>query len=107
MDILHNLQNNSNSFMDSKQVEDFRKEVEERLAIVQARYTIDRFEGNVAICEDRQTGEMKEINREDLPKEAREGMIIKQVGERFEIDEVEQDIVSKRIKNKMDNLWNN
>lgn len=40
-------------------------------------YTIDRFEGNFAVCEDRDTGEMVNFKRDDLPQNAREGSILK------------------------------
>ena len=70
-------------------------------------YTIDRFEGDFAVCEDRDTGEMVDFKRDDLPQNAREGSILKYSNGKFEIDSKQEQEVSERIKQKMDNLWNN
>ena len=70
-------------------------------------YTIDRFEGDLAVCEDGETKEMINIKRKDLPEDSREGSILKLKNGKFELDLEEEEKVEKRIKEKMDNLWNN
>jgi len=90
-------------------IENFMKEIESRLKNMQEEkeYTIDRFEGDLAVCEDRETKEMINIKRKDLPEDSREGSILKLKNGKFELDLEEEEKVEKRIKEKMDNLWNN
>lgn len=89
--------------------ENFMKEIESRLKNMQEEkeYTIDRFEEDLAVCEDRKTKEMINIKRTDLPKDSHEGSILKLKNGKFELDLEEEEKVEKRIKEKMDNLWNN
>lgn len=90
-------------------IENFMKEIESRFKNMQEEkvYTIDRFEGDLAVCEDRKTKEMINIKRKDLPEYSREGSILKLNNGKFELDLEEEEKVEKRIKEKMDNLWNN
>lgn len=90
-------------------IENFMKEIESRFKNMQEEkeYTIDRFEGDLAVCEDRKTKEMINIKRKDLPEDSREGSILKLKNGKFELDLEEEEKVEKRIKEKMDNLWNN
>ncbi|MFQ6944004.1 MAG: DUF3006 domain-containing protein [Clostridia bacterium] len=50
---------------------------------------------------------MVNFKRDDLPQNAREGSILKYSNGKFEIDSKQEQEVSERIKQKMDNLWNN
>lgn len=90
-------------------IENFMKEIESRFKNMQEEkvYTIDRFEGDLAVCEDRKTKEMINIKRKNLPEDSREGSILKLKNGKFELDLEEEEKVEKRIKEKMDNLWNN
>ena len=90
-------------------IENFMKEIESRFKNMQEEkvYTIDRFEEDIAVCEDRDTKEMINIKRTDLPKDSHEGSILKLKNGKFELDLEEEEKVEKRIKEKMDNLWNN
>lgn len=91
-------------------ISEFLKELEKGLRNMNneiKEYTIDRFEGDFAVCEDRDTGEMVDFKRDDLPQNAREGSILKYSDGKFEIDSKQEQEVSERIKQKMDNLWNN
>lgn len=90
-------------------IENFMKEIESRFKNMQEEkvYTIDRFERDLAVCEDRKTKEMINIKRKDLPEDSREGSILKLKNGKFELDLEEEEKVEKRIKEKMDNLWNN
>lgn len=70
-------------------------------------YVIDRFEGDIAICESRKTKEILKINKKDLPKDIQEGTIIKEIEKgKFEKEANLEKEVSDRIKAKMDDLWN-
>lgn len=90
-------------------IENFMREIESRFKNMQEEkvYTIDRFEGDLAVCEDRETKEMINIKRKDLPEDSREGSILKLKNGKFELDLEEEEKVEKRIKEKMDNLWSN
>jgi maltodextrin utilization protein YvdJ len=84
------------------------KELENKLKNMEEgqQITIDRFEGEYAVCENRQTNEMINIKKEDLPKNVKEGTILKFENNKYIIDEKEQENVEQRIKQKMDKLWN-
>ncbi len=90
-------------------VSNFIKEMEEKLQNMNniKEYTVDRFEGNMAICEDRETKEMINIKIEDLPSEIKEGSILAYKNGKFTINKEKEQEISERITQKMDNLWNN
>lgn len=91
-------------------ISEFLKELEKGLINMNneiKEYTIDRFEGDFAVCEDRDTGEMVDFKRDDLPQNAKEGSILQYSNGKFELDSKQEQEVSERIKQKMDNLWNN
>ena len=68
---------------------------------------IDRFEENIAVCENRANGQIKEIHIVYLPEEAREGTVLKYEDGRYVVDKQMQEEISNRIKRKMDDIWNN
>lgn len=57
---------------------------------------IDRFEENFAVCERQDNGKMVDIERNLIPKEAMEGMTIKQEEDKYVID-YENCIVTKKV----------
>ncbi len=85
----------------------FVKQLSEVLERMEQELVVDRFEDNIAICEDRKTGKIVEINRDELPSNIKEGNVLKYQNGKYEIDEKKQEEISNRIKNKMDSLWNN
>ena len=87
-------------------IEDFQRELTNKLDEMETKFTVDRFEGNLAILENRETGEMVSINKEELPSNAKEGTILKLENNKYELDLEEQNKVEERIKNKMNKLWN-
>ena len=68
-------------------------------------YTIDRFEENMAILEDRKTGKMKNIEKEKIPENTKEGDIIKCINGKYFKDEKETIQVENEIEEKYKNLW--
>lgn len=66
------------------------------------RFTIDRFEGNFAVCEG-EGRKMSNILRSVLPAGAKEGTAIIFDGKEYTIDA--DTTTSERIKRKMDSLW--
>ncbi len=68
-------------------------------------YTIDRFEENMAVIEDRKTGKMKNISKEKLPIQSKEGDIIKCINGKYFLDIEETEKIEKDMQEKYNNLW--
>lgn len=84
----------------------FIKELTERLEMMEKQLVVDRFEENIAVCEDRTTGKTYNIELKNLPQDVREGDIIKLENGKYVKDEKEKEEISDRINEKMNNLWN-
>lgn len=69
-------------------------------------YTLDRFEDDYAILENRLTGQMQEIPKEIIPKEAKEGDILKLIAGKYVIDIETTNQQKEYIKLLMDKLKN-
>ncbi len=67
---------------------------------------IDRFEGNFAVCEDRESGKMHNIEISKLPKDVNEGDVIKFKNNQYSIDKEKNKEIQERINNKIKNLFN-
>ncbi|WP_053955463.1 DUF3006 domain-containing protein [Inediibacterium massiliense] len=65
---------------------------------------IDRFEGSYAICEDEEKN-MISMEKEKLPKEAKEGDVLFVSEERIIIDYEETNKRKKEIEKIIDDLW--
>lgn len=87
-------------------INEFIKEIKERLEKMEQELVIDRFEGNIAICEDRKLGEKIEILKENLEEGLKEGDIIKQEKGKYIKQKEVQKETEKRIEEKMNKLWN-
>ena len=68
-------------------------------------FVIDRFEAEFAVCEDRETGRMINIKKEDLPEEVEEGDVLKYKNFTYEIDYEEKQKIEERINEKVKNLF--
>jgi len=69
------------------------------------KFIIDRFEGNYAILQNSETTEMSEIEKTELPDEAKEGDVLLFEGGEFVVDNEETMRRAKRIADKMDSIW--
>ncbi len=69
-------------------------------------FTVDRIEEDIAILEDRSTGKLYDIKKEELPDNIKSGDIIKKINGKFFMDQLETKSVKKRIEDKMNDLWN-
>lgn len=67
--------------------------------------TVDRFEGDMAVLEDRKNNKMINVKREELPSDIKEGDILKMINGKYFIDRDFTQEISERIKKKMDDLW--
>lgn len=68
------------------------------------KYTIDRFEGTFAVCEDEQ-GTMINISIDLIPQTATEGDVLIYSSDRYAVDTGETNKRKKNIQNLMDELW--
>lgn len=86
-------------------VNEFIKEIIERLKQMEEELVIDRYEGDIAICEDRKTGNIKEIPKGNIEEGLKEGSVIKLQNGIYVQDKEKQQEIEQKIKEKMDNLW--
>lgn len=100
-----NLLNNISRGQNEIDMEEFQRELTNKLEEMENKFTVDRFEGDMAVLENRDTGEIFNVNRNDLPQKVKEGTILKLNNNKYEIDLEEQKIVEDRIKDKMNKLW--
>lgn len=66
---------------------------------------IDRFEDDIAVCENRNTGEMLNIEKSKLPEDVKEKDVIILKNNNYEISKEEKEKIEDRIKNKVQNLF--
>ena len=66
---------------------------------------VDRFEGNIAVCEDRETGEMTNIEITKLPEGVLEGDVLNYKNGEYTIDVEKRKEIEDRINNKVKNLF--
>ena len=105
LDIFNNLgqnisENSSNNFLKNF-LNDLKSYLDKNS---NSLYTLDRFEDNFAILENRNTKEMTNIPISNIPSNAKEGDILKHSNGSYVIDYEETKVVSDRIREKMDNL---
>lgn len=68
---------------------------------------VDRIEGDIAVCENRRSKRILQINVARLPAEIREGTVLKYKRGTFSIAMQTQKIIAERIQEKMNDLWEN
>ena len=69
-------------------------------------FSIDRLEENEVVLENRKDGSKINLDKEKLPKEIKEGDIVKKINGKYILDISRTISERERIKNKMDDLWN-
>jgi len=100
-----NLFQNIANEMKKIEITTFIEEISERLKQMEEELVIDRFEGEVAICEDRKTGEKKEIRKELLEEGMKEGSVIKKENGKYVQMKQRQEEIEDRINQKMKQIW--
>ena len=89
------------------QISKFINQIKEKIKNMgEEIWVVDRFEGNFAICENRETKEIRKINLKELPENLKEGNVLKLQSNKYELDLEEQQNIEKRIAEKMKNIWN-
>lgn len=94
IDELKSYLNQSNSLKNSKSLN----------TTSDALFTLDRYEGEYAICEDRNTGKIFNVSKDQLPQNAKEGDILIFKDNTYQIDYKSTQTISKHINNLFDNL---
>lgn len=84
-------------------LQDFLKQLSERLEKMEEVLVIDRIEGDIAVCENRKNGKMKNVSLSDLPKNIQEGNVLKWKDGKYEIDTSKE--IENRIEQKMKDVW--
>lgn len=101
------IQNNNYVTNEKVNLENFIKNIIEEISLMDEVWVIDRIEGNIAVCENRSNKRKKEINVSNLPKNIKEGTVLKYEKGGYVIDKEMQNSIEMDIKEKMKNIWNN
>ena len=108
LDLFNNLGKNISSDSANNFLENFINQLKSYLdKNSNPMYTLDRFEGNFAVLENRTTKEMTDIPISNIPSNAKEGDILKLSNGSYIVDYEETRTVSDKIREKMDNLKSN
>ena len=73
---------------------------------VNQEFSVDRIEENIIVLENRENGEIVDIEKNKLAFEVQEGDILKYINGRYILYEEKTRGETKKIKEIMDNLWN-
>lgn len=79
-------------------------ELAQKLNAVQ-EYTLDRYEGNMAVLENRETGKIEHIDKSKLPDNLEEGSILKCINGKYIFDRAKTEEISEQIHQRTKNLW--
>lgn len=101
------IQNNNHTKNEEKNFNDFIQTILKEINLMDEVWVIDRIENNIAICENRANRRKIEINVSELPKEIKEGTVLKYRKGGYVIDTDLQKSLEKNIKEKMQNIWDN
>lgn len=89
---------------ETKKINDsFSKELENHLT--NSKFSVDRFEGNFAVCENLETGEIVNIEKSLLPENVKEGSILKYENNTYILEITETISKQENIKNIVNNLF--
>lgn len=108
LNLFHSLEKSitENSLV-SKLLKTFEQKLNENtdLSLIESHlYTLDRFEGNVAVCEDRETKEMLDIPISQIPENAVEGDILSYENNSLSIEKEKTQEARKSIQDLVNSL---
>lgn len=108
LDLFNNLGKNISSDSSNNFLENFINELKSYLdKNSNPMFTLDRFEGDFAVLENRNTKEMTDIPISNILSNAKEGDILKLSNGSYVVDYEETRTVSDKIREKMNNLKSN
>lgn len=80
-------------------------ELAKKLDAIQ-EFSIDRFEEDIAVLENRENGKKINIERNKLPNNIKEGDILKCINGKYSLDKERTQEETNRLRSKMNDLWN-
>lgn len=83
--------------------QDFIKQLSERLEKMEETLVVDRIEEDIAVCENRKDGKIKNIELSKLPNGIKDGDIIIFENGKYKIDTSKN--IEQTIEKKMKNVW--
>lgn len=92
--------NNTNKISNNSFSNELKKSIEKSVS-----FSIDRFEGNFAVCENKETNEMVNIEKSLLPENCKEGDIINFKNGVYILDKQSTIAQQDEIKNMVTNLF--
>lgn len=95
-----NIENNNKTDINNSFSKELKNSIEKK-----SQFSIDRFEGDFAICENKETNEMININKSLLPSNCKEEDIIKLENGVYIIDKATTNAEQEEIKNMVNNLF--
>jgi hypothetical protein len=72
--------------------------------VSEVKVIIDRFEGNLAVCE-KEDGSFLDINSQSLPSGAKEGDVLMINGDQITVDKSRTQERRKKINSLMEDMW--
>lgn len=84
-------------------LQDFIKQLAERLEKMEETLVVDRIEEDIAVCENRKNGKIKNIELSKLPNGIKDGDIIIFENGKYKIDTSKN--IEQTIEEKMKNVW--
>lgn len=85
--------------------DDVELELAQKLDALQ-EFSVDRIEENIIVLENRENGEIINIEKSKLQFKVQEGDILKYINGRYILDEEKTRSETESIKEIMDDLWN-
>ena len=104
--IKNNTNENSQNVENAKNSEEEELELAKKIDVIEA-YIIDKFEKDIAVLQNNVTKQIKNIKKENLPDEVKEGTVLKCINGRYFLAKESEEEISTRIEEKMNKLWNN
>lgn len=104
--IKHNINNTKEDLRKLDNIEEVELQLAQKLDAIEI-YTIDRFEEDIAILENNETKEIKNVIKKYLPYDIKEGTVLKCINGKYFLDKESEEEISNRIEEKMNKLWNN
>ena len=86
-------------------LENFYSELNNYIEKTKTTFSVDRFEGNFAVCENRETGEFIDIPLSELPENVKAGSILKFENGNYILDIESTQKEQQEIKNLVNNLF--
>lgn len=95
----------SNIEIEGSNINSTEIELAKKLNAIQ-EFSIDRFEEDMVILENRENGNRINVERNKLPSNLKEGDILKCINGKYSLDNERTQEETNRLRSKMNDLWN-